>query len=111
MTLGQDAKEKLAALERTIVERAKGLQRQREFIEQVSSAVSMEPPNYSVLRRVFSLPAKDEVLRDFEDDAALLREIQEATEQAWARMNLVAVNDFVELAQQGGLPVEGQAPR
>lgn len=101
----------LRSLEEKIVERAKSLARQRELIEQLNAAATREPPNYSVLKRLLSLPARRELVQEAPESDVLLVELEEATSRAWRSMPLTAISDFVELAKESGFDVTGQPPR
>jgi hypothetical protein len=107
----RDAFESLERLAKAVIDRANALKRQRDFIEQVHERAALDPPNYSVLRRLLSLPAMDEVVEDFKPESESLIALKEATDEAWGRMRLSAINDFVKGAEQAGLAVRGQAPR
>jgi hypothetical protein len=100
----------LRSLEATIADRAKSLNRQREFVEAVNTAASRKPPNYSVLKRLMSLPARSELVEEAAEAGALLSSLEQATAEAWRRMPLTAINEFVELAKAEGLDVDGQPP-
>lgn len=103
--------DQLRELEDRIAERAKSMNRQRDFVEWVTKAVTREPPNFSVLQRLLALPARAEVVRDTPEADPLLASLDAATKEAWNHMRLTAIGEFVELAQGEGLEVTGQPPR
>jgi len=100
----------LRSLEAQTAEREKSLARQREFIEKLNAAATREPPNYSVMKRLMSLPAREELVREAPEAERLLADLEEATSKAWRSMPLTAIGEFVELAKESGFDVTGQPP-
>src|SRR4051812_47684259 len=100
----------LSAVTDAVIEQSKSLKRQRELVEQLSTAVRRTPPNISAIRRLLDLPASMELRASFPSSGALIDMLRNLAKDAWNDFALNAGADFRKLATDAGFPVEGQMP-
>jgi hypothetical protein len=105
------AAQELGALAEAVIEQSKSLSRQRELVEQLSSAVRRQPPNISAVRRLLDQPASTDLRKSFPSTGALMDGLRELAHGAWNDFALNVGADFRRLATAYGLPVDGQMPK
>jgi hypothetical protein len=101
----------LTGLASRVAERAKSLQRQRDFITSLLAALEREPKNVSALKRLLSTPTRNEVQSQFPEADHLFTRLDEWTAATWRTFSLTAAATFRALGTDAGYTVTGQPPR